>query len=305
MNSNRQKKYDGDHLRNSPQNRTVQNKVENDLPVSPMQAIIIVILSIFGVLIFGLLIKITIQLVLGQTDWNSPIFFVELLTALPAVFIVRRYRFSLVRAFRLNPISPSLFGWSFILGASIAVIGDQLDRIMQLWLPMPDAIMEGMLAVFRTPNLADFLLIVFIGTIGAGVCEEMLFRGFLQKIIEKKSHIYAAIFIPALLFGILHFNVWAILQISTLGIVLGLLAWRTDSIYPTIIVHALNNFIAMIYIRYTTPAIDAVYLRNELVNPVIVLIAMAIFIVAGLRIWHSPQIFVLNETDERGKNNGI
>ncbi|HDL19481.1 MAG TPA: CPBP family intramembrane metalloprotease [Bacteroidetes bacterium] len=292
-------------MSNFPQNRTVQNKEENDLPVSPMQAIIIVILSILGILIFGLLIKITIQLVLGQTDWNSPIFFVELFTALPAALIVRRYRFSLLRAFRLNPVSPSLLGWSFILGAAVAVIGDQLDRIMQIWLPMPDTITEGMLAVFRTPNLVDFVLIVFIGTIGAGVCEEMLFRGFLQKILEKKFHIYGAILIPALLFGILHFNVWAILQISILGIVLGLLAWRTNSIYPAISVHFLNNFIAMIYIRYATPAIDAVYLRNELVNPVIVIIAIAVFVFAGLRIWQSPHVFVLNETDKKGKNNGI
>ena len=154
---------------------------------------------------------------------------------------------------------------------------------------MPEEFVYAMEEIFLTPNIIDFIFLVLIGTIGAGFCEEMLFRGFLQKILEKKIHLIAAIIIPAILFGLIHLMPWLVLQITLLGIALGLLAWRTNSIYPTIFIHAINNLIAILYIRFRTPTLENFYVSDELVNPVIVLFAIAAFIFSGKRIWNLTQ----------------
>ena len=84
----------------------------------------------------------------------------------------------------------------------------------------------------------------------APVLEECLFRGAIEGhllTIWKKP--WAAIVVSALIFGLIHMNPAQMLYASIIGVVLGWLRWRTDSIVPGIIGHILNNSIAVITMR--------------------------------------------------------
>lgn len=265
----------------------VRETIEDGLPISPGKAGIIVFLSIFAFMVLGLGVRVLAEVVWGKIEWNSPFMLVEVMIVVPAIYIVRHYRYSISKAFRLNPVAPSVLLWSVFAGISLAVLGDQLDRIIQLWFPMPLELIEQLELTFMTPHLGDFILLLVIATIGAGICEEMLFRGFLQQIFEKRLLLWSAILLPALLFGVIHVLPWLVVQISILGIALGLIAWRTKSIYPTIIMHALNNLVAILFIRFATDDFKAYYQAEELVNPTIVMAAIGIFILSVSRIWRS------------------
>ncbi len=258
---------------------------ELELSISPRRAVLIVIFSILAMAAVAVLFRIIVIMIWGKITWNSPFMLVELLIVLPAVLIIQNYHYPLKKAFRFNPVSVSILIWSIVIGFSMAIVGDQLDRIVQTWLPMPPVIAREMEALFRDAPLVDFLLLLFIGTLGAGFCEEMLFRGFLQQILEKKWRFWLAIATPAIMFGLIHFMPWLILQITLLGVVLGLLVWRCNSIFPAILVHAINNCVAILYIRLNNPQLDSVYLRGELVNPILVLAAIAGMFIASRQIW--------------------
>ena len=254
--------------------------------ITPKQAIFIVVLSIVFLVLFGTFVKAILESVYGKSEWHSPFLLVELLIIVPSILIVKNYRYSFTKMFRLNPISLSLVWWSFIFGLSVTIIGDQLDRIIQSWFPMPDVLAQAMEEIFRTPNNIDFCLILIIATLGAGFCEEMLFRGFLQNILEKKFNLWFALFIPAFLFGLIHLLPWLVLQITLLGLILGVLAWRCDSIYPAILVHGINNLIAILYIRFRSAELDSFYVSESLVNPTFVLVAIMVFLFSGRQIWN-------------------
>jgi len=49
-----------------------------------------------------------------------------------------------------------------------------------------------------------FMLLV-MGSVVAGVTEEVAFRGYMQTPLERRFGLTAAIFIPGIAFGILHF----------------------------------------------------------------------------------------------------
>lgn len=91
----------------------------------------------------------------------------------------------------------------------------------------------------------EFVLGLIIVSITPGICEEIMFRGMLMKsygsLGTKKAIIYSAV-----LFGIFHFNLQNLLGPIFLGILFGLLVYKTNSILSSIIAHATNNLVALL-----------------------------------------------------------
>ena len=88
-----------------------------------------------------------------------------------------------------------------------------------------------------------FLSVVIVAPIG----EEIVFRGFLQKFLEDYwKDITRAVLVTSLFFAMIHFNPFWTIQIYLLGVVLGFLAWKTKSVFPSIMLHSINNGTAYI-----------------------------------------------------------
>lgn len=86
------------------------------------------------------------------------------------------------------------------------------------------------------------------------VVEELFFRGALQGLM-RPSGSAAAIFGPALLFGLLHLDLAQGLTAFACGVFLGWLAERSGSILPGMLLHFCNNVLAFLnlYLRFYAP----------------------------------------------------
>jgi membrane protease YdiL (CAAX protease family) len=92
------------------------------------------------------------------------------------------------------------------------------------------------------------------------VAEEMVFRGaILRKLLELfHSRMYWwAIVLSALLFGVVHGNMAQGLHAFLLGLLLGWMYWRTNSIVPGIVLHWINNTVAFVLSNLIPGAEDA------------------------------------------------
>ena len=87
------------------------------------------------------------------------------------------------------------------------------------------------------------------------IAEELLFRGAFQGLMRPCGSA-AAIFAPALLFGVLHLDLAQGLTAFACGVFLGWLAERSGSILPGMLLHLVNNTLAFLtmYLRYYAPA---------------------------------------------------
>ena len=92
----------------------------------------------------------------------------------------------------------------------------------------------------------------------------------------NKSH-----FSDSLFFALVHMNPYWIVQIYLLGLVLGYLAWRTNSIIPGLILHGLNNGFA-VALNNAQDIFNKYYNWHEHVNPFWVILAI-IFIFIGFK----------------------
>lgn len=106
------------------------------------------------------------------------------------------------------------------------------------------------------PNGGPELLMQFLALcVMPAIAEELLFRGAFQGLMRPCGSA-AAIFAPALLFGVLHLDLAQGLTAFACGVFLGWLAERSGSILPGMLLHLVNNALAFltIYLRYYAPA---------------------------------------------------
>ena len=106
------------------------------------------------------------------------------------------------------------------------------------------------------PSGGPELLVQFLALcVMPAIAEELLFRGAFQGLMRPCGSA-AAIFAPALLFGVLHLDLAQGLTAFACGVFLGWLAERPGSILPGMLLHLVNNALAFltIYLRYYAPA---------------------------------------------------
>jgi membrane protease YdiL (CAAX protease family) len=83
------------------------------------------------------------------------------------------------------------------------------------------------------------LLLVFVVLLP--LCEELAFRGFILSGLQRRFSPWKAVMLSTFLFALYHMNVFQFIPAFLLGLVLGLLALRTRSIWPGVLLHALHN----------------------------------------------------------------
>lgn len=72
-------------------------------------------------------------------------------------------------------------------------------------------------------------------------CEEILYRGYALSSFEKSWSIWPAIIITGLLFGLYHLQLSNLIPLATLGMLFAYVTWTSQSIYPAIAAHFVNN----------------------------------------------------------------
>lgn len=87
---------------------------------------------------------------------------------------------------------------------------------------------------------------LFLLAVSPGICEELLFRGFLFSAFRVYLKPWPTILITAFLFAAFHLSIYRLLPTFSLGIVFGWIVWRTGSIYPAMLAHAVNNGVVLL-----------------------------------------------------------
>ena len=93
-------------------------------------------------------------------------------------------------------------------------------------------------------SAGEYIILLIIIALSPGICEEVFFRGLLMRGYEGIGKIQAIV-ISSVLFGIIHFNLQNIAGTTVLGLIFGILVYKTNSLYAGIIGHATNNGIAV------------------------------------------------------------
>ena len=181
----------------------------------------------------------------------------------------------LIKRLRINPVSSETIKLTTMFSIGLIILSDEFDRLIQVFIPSPNYIVD-LNNLLQPESVFGYILLIIAIAIIAPIGEELLFRGFLQQFLEQHwKDITKAILITSLFFSIIHMNPYWFIQIYILGIMLGFLSWKTNSIFPPLILHALNNGTALLF-SFLEPEKSSWYLWNNHVAPWVLLLAIVL-----------------------------
>src|ERR1700719_910848 len=154
----------------------------------------------------------------------------------------RRTRDFRQNAFRCSALSPQLWFWGIVGGIFFPVTVHAAIVLLFRFVPFPLAAFRRGYDLSFIPSLPLKWLAVIVSAISAGVCEETGFRGYMQRPIEQRRGPAVAILISTVFFTLVHLSkAWSVAGMVPIvfgaGLLLGLLAWSSQSLIPAVIGH--------------------------------------------------------------------
>lgn len=132
-----------------------------------------------------------------------------------------------------------------------------LGELNQL-VPLPSSMVElenkasgQMEAFFKSNKPIDIVINVIVIGLFPAVCEELFFRGALQRIlIQVTRNPWVGIILTGFLFSALHLQFQGFFPRMFLGIILGILYWYSGSLWTSILAHFVYNAAQVIAVSF-------------------------------------------------------
>lgn len=178
------------------------------------------------------------------TDVGFGIWFTEIFIILGSAWVMLRAtgrsptRFARAREV---PPGPMLFG--FLLGVVnyVAVVIPLQFLTTSL---APKSWLIDQSKIFEQATRVELAAVILGVGVLAPVCEELFFRGMLQRGLTLASgRAGRAIVVAAVIFSAFHFDLVGFLPRFELGLLFGVLFLRYDSLWPGVCAHAANNLV--------------------------------------------------------------
>ena len=172
-----------------------------------------------------------------------------LIILLPVILLLRISRSDIKKSLRLNTVKPVNFLLVILAAIPVIILAAILGQLINLIFPISESYMEAMKNLVTVQERGIWFSVLVIGIL-PGICEETMFRGYIINAFRKKGF-WSAIVIAAILFGIFHLDLFRLLPVILLGIWMGFLTLKANSLYIAIFAHALNNSLAIVFVNYS------------------------------------------------------
>lgn len=134
------------------------------------------------------------------------------------------------------------------IGASVLIFIAMRIGVTLLALLLAQAGITSMQAQALAPD--GFSWVSAIGTlvlagIAIPIVEEIFFRGVIYRWLRDKWGIFIGMIVSGLVFGIAHFEPATVVPAIVMGFVLALVYEKSKSLWPPILIHMLNNTLAI------------------------------------------------------------
>lgn len=178
-----------------------------------------------------------------------------LLVLLPVIAMAAINRVSPMEAFGLRVPPLRTFAGAALAGAGgFYLVFGGLELLQERIAPLPPEL-KRQLRDLIVPETGPRPLAVDLAALALlpALCEELLFRGALLRALtdgaaDRFARLSALLF-SALAFGAFHFSLYKFLPTASLGLLFGVVALRAGSVWPSMLMHALNNALVVLLLR--------------------------------------------------------
>lgn len=163
---------------------------------------------------------------------------------IPGFFYCKLSHNSLQELVPFKAVKPKILFSLIAIGLCTAFIGDYMTTILNSNFSIFGFRTNASFS-FETHTPIENIFYIISVAIIPPLGEEFAFRGILLGKLRKYNDGFA-ILVSAVLFGMMHGNIVQIPFAFIVGLALGFIVVKTNSLLPTIIIHFINNFIAVV-----------------------------------------------------------
>lgn len=159
---------------------------------------------------------------------------------------------------------------------------------VERWMKEQENLMERITKLLlMEKGIAPLVGNILVIAVMAGITEEFLFRGTVQRILEKKlTNHHAVIWTAAVLFSAIHFQFYGFIPRMLLGAYFGYLLYWSKNIWIPVIAHFFNNLWSVL-IMSSSSLSENKYLSDN-ANPLEILpiagVSLVLFIICTLKL---------------------
>jgi len=128
------------------------------------------------------------------------------------------------------------------LGAiAVVPIAELLDSWSSVLFPVLRQLRSGETTLLSAHAPARAAFVIFAVSITPAICEEAIFRGWLQRTIRRKASALVSILVTGVLFALFHMSPLSIVALAFVGFYLGYLFERSGTLFASMTAHCLYN----------------------------------------------------------------
>jgi sodium transport system permease protein len=148
---------------------------------------------------------------------------------------------------------PPLRGLAAALVIALAgiPIGWAIGWVQLQFLDVPRELFGALEKLVTATDLRRFLWLLLLVAITPAVCEEAVFRGVLFQGLGRDGGMWRTVGVSALVFGAFHLSgetAIRLLPTAWIGVLMGIVVWRTRSIFASMLMHFVNNGFAVMVV---------------------------------------------------------
>ncbi len=129
---------------------------------------------------------------------------------------------------------------------SLIQFPQSLSSLEALLKKMEEANTQVLEKILNTSSYGRLGINLFVIAVIPAITEEIMFRGWLQRILNKSVNTHTAVWISAIVFSAIHMEFYGFIPRMILGAGIGYLYATTGSLWSAILAHFINNAVAII-----------------------------------------------------------
>jgi uncharacterized protein len=115
---------------------------------------------------------------------------------------------------------------------------------------MRESIEQTYRALVIVESIPELLFVMVVVAVVPAFSEEFLFRGLVQRNFEHSFGLAGGAIAAGIIFGLYHLNPFSMFPLIVLGVLFGLLVYKTGSILSAVLAHFVNNTVAIVTVYY-------------------------------------------------------
>ena len=162
---------------------------------------------------------------------------------LPALWIVKKWHTSQIKKYvriRLSSIKEIIL--AVLITVTLLPLSYYLSYLLMKIFPIPESFRDLSSQLFTPHNGTEFIVLIFVIAVTPAICEEIFFRGYVQRTLERTIGAKSFI-VTGILFGLFHMQPLGLISLSLL-------------IFPSSAAHFTNNLIAIILLYAESKSVN-------------------------------------------------